>query len=97
MSIMFPASFSRSRRAAFQRQVWGQFFGMLIQGAREEKGRSIEETARLAGMTVSEWEEIEAGRVPSTREQLVSMASALEVDWNGMASLAVLCRRAWGR
>jgi transcriptional regulator with XRE-family HTH domain len=97
MSSMFPASFPRSSRAAFQRQVWAEFFGLLIQGAREEKGRSVEETARLAGMTVSQWEEIEAGRVPSTREQLVSMASALEVDWNGMASLAVLCRQAWGR
>jgi transcriptional regulator with XRE-family HTH domain len=70
---------------------------MLIQGVREEKGRSIEETARLAGMTVSEWEEIEAGRMPSTREQLAVMADALEVDWNGMASLAVFCRQAWGR
>jgi transcriptional regulator with XRE-family HTH domain len=97
MSSMFSASLPRSRRAAFQRQAWGEFFGMLIQDVREKKGRSIEDTARRAGMKATEWEAIEAGKVPSTREQLVSMAGALDVDWDGMASLAVLCRQAWGR
>jgi len=60
-------------------------------------GRSIEETARRAGMTASGWEAIEAGRVPRTQEQLVGMAGALEVEWIAMASLVVLCRQAWGR
>ncbi len=97
MSKMFSASLPSSRRAAFQRQAWGEFFGQLIQSVREEKGRSIEDTARRAGMTVSEWEAIEAGKVPSTREQLAAMADALEADWDGMVALAVLCRQAWGR
>ena len=97
MSSLFPAFFPRSSRAAFRRRSWGEFFGILIQGVREEKGRSIEETARRAGMTASAWEAIEAGRVPRTREQLVSMAGALDMDWDGMATLAVLCRKAWGR
>jgi transcriptional regulator with XRE-family HTH domain len=97
MSSMFLTSLPSSCRAAFERQVWGQFFGMLIQGAREDRGRSIEDTARLAGMEASEWGAIEAGKVPRTREQLAAMAGALEVDWNGMASLAFLCRQAWGR
>ena len=70
---------------------------MLIQGVREEKGRSIEETARLAGMTVSEWEEIEAGGFRAPGSNWLSWPTALEVDWNGMASLAVFCRQAWGR
>jgi len=97
MSNLFPASLPRSSRAAFRRQSWGEFFGMLIQGVRQEMGRSTEETARRAGMTASAWEAIEAGRVPRTREQLVSMAGALDMDWDGMATLAVLCRKAWGR
>ena len=97
MSSMFPAFLPRSSRAAFQRQVWSEFFGQLVQGVREKLGRSIEEAARRADMTASEWEAIEAGRVPRTREQLVAMAGALEVEWSGMASLAVLCRQAWGR
>jgi transcriptional regulator with XRE-family HTH domain len=97
MSNMFPASLPRSSRAVYQRQVWGQFFGQLIQGVREKRGSSIEETARQAGMAASEWEAIEAGRVPQTREQLAAMAGALQVEWVGMASLAVLCRQAWGR
>src|SRR5579863_1831325 len=97
MSSLFPASLPRSSHAAFQRQVWGEFFGMLIQGVREKLGHSIEETARRSGMTASQWEVIEAGKVPRAREQLVAMAEALEVDRSGMASLAVLCRQAWGR
>jgi transcriptional regulator with XRE-family HTH domain len=97
MSNMFLASLPGSSRAAFQRRVWGEFFGQLIQGVREKLGRSIEETARRAGMTALQWESIEAGQVPRTRKQLAAMAGALDVDWTGMASLAVLCRQAWGR
>lgn len=97
MSNMFSASLPRSRRAAFERRAWGQLFGQLIQGVREEQGRSLEDAARLAGMTASEWEAIEGGKVPSTREQLVSMAEALEIGWEWMAAIAVLCRQAWGR
>ena len=73
-------SLPRSSRAAFQRRVWGEFFGQFIQGVREKLGHSIEETARRAGMTASEWGAIEAGRAPRTREQLVAMAGALEVE-----------------
>jgi len=95
MSMLFSASLSR--RTAYQRQVWAQFFGSLIREAREQRGRSVEETAPQAGMTVEEWEAMEAGKVPATREQLASIAGALQVEWNSIAGLAVLCRQAWGR
>ena len=95
MSIMNSASLSPSRFAAIRRRVWGQMFGRLIRGARETGGRSIEETARLAGMEVSEWEAIEAGYVPTATGRLRAMAGALEMDWNRMTSLALFCRQAW--
>ena len=95
MSMTNSASLSPSRFSAIRRRVWGQMFGRLIQGARETGGRSIQETAQLAGMEVSEWEAIEAGYVPTDSGRLRSMAGALEMDWNRMASLALFCRQAW--
>ena len=92
VTIHLSASISPSRFAAIRRRVWDQMFGQLIQGARETGGRSIEETARLAGMEVSEWEAIEAGYVPTDTGRLRSMAGALEMDWNRMTSLALFCR-----
>ena len=59
-------------------------------------GRSIEETAQLAGMEAAEWSAIEAGnRVPDTRQQLQAMAEALEMEWLAMAETVLLCRDAW--
>src|SRR4051812_18390413 len=69
MSSLFPQSLRHSSRAAYQRQVWGEFFGDLIRSAREERTLSAEEASRAAGMAVAEWEAIEAGAVPRTREQ----------------------------
>jgi hypothetical protein len=54
------------------------FFGNLIQGVREKDGRSLEEIARQAGMTVAEWKALEAGQVPSTSEQPGSWPSVLK-------------------
>ena len=97
MSSMFPESLPRSSRAAYERQVWGEFFGDLIRSARETRSLSLEEVSRAAGMAVAEWEAIEAGTVPRTREQLKAVAAALAVEWEGMAGLALFCRGAWGR
>jgi len=47
-------------------------------------------------MTVSEWEAIEAGRVPRTREQFQALAAGLDIEWLAMAGLAIICRQAWG-
>jgi len=95
MSIMNSSSLSPSRFSAIRCRVWGQMFGRLIQGARETGGHSIEETARLSGMEVSEWEAIEAGYVPTDTGRLRSMSGALEMSWNRMAALALFCRQAW--
>lgn len=90
------SSLSRSPRNVYQRRVTAEFFGSLIRSARETRSLSVEEAARRAGMTAREWEAIEAGRVPRTREQLQAVAVGLDIEWIAMAGLAVICRRAWG-
>jgi transcriptional regulator with XRE-family HTH domain len=97
MSNLFAASLSRSPRALSRRRAWVGFFGSMIRSAREDKGLSIEETAPRAGMTTAEWEAMEEGQVPGTREQLAAIAEALEADLDAIVALAVLCRQAWGR
>jgi transcriptional regulator with XRE-family HTH domain len=78
------------------RGSWRRLFGRFMQGAREAAGRSIEETARLAGMDATEWAAIEAGtRLPDTRQQLQAIAEALEMEWLAMAETVLLCRDAW--
>ena len=72
------------------RQSWGWLFGMFIQKGRENRGRSVEEAACLAGMAV------EAGRVPETAAQLRSIAGALQLTDAQLGIVVSLCRDAWG-
>ena len=97
MSNLFPSYLSRSPRAVYHRQVWGEFFGDLIRSAREERSLSIEEAARGAAMAASEWSAIEAGQVPGTREQLQALATGLGLELEAMVPVVLICRRAWGR
>ena len=46
---------------AVPRQAHGQNFGELIRAARLNDGRTLEELAPLAALTIAEWEAIEAG------------------------------------
>ena len=94
MSILFRKPLPRS---AYQRQVWGEFFGDLIHSARQQRDLTIEEAARAARMRAAAWEAIEAGRVPATREQLQALAVGLGVEWSALAGLALFCRGAWER
>jgi hypothetical protein len=75
--------------------VFHQFFGDLLRSVREERSLSLEEAGRRAGITASQWEAIEAGRVPTTLDQLQALAAGLDIEWSAMAGLAVLCRQAW--
>jgi Helix-turn-helix domain len=97
VSNLFPNRLSRSPYAVAQRRLWGEFFGDMIREARQQRGRSIEEAARLAGMEVPEWEAVEAGQVPGTRGQLQAMAIGLDIEWGVMGFLAILHSPAWGR
>ena len=97
MSNLFARRLCRSPRAACECQVWGEFFGDLIRLAREQRTLSVEEVARAAGMSASEWESIEAGTVPQTREQLQAVAAGLAIRWEDFAGVVIFCRQAWGR
>jgi ribosome-binding protein aMBF1 (putative translation factor) len=96
MSSLFPDFLSRSPRAAYERQVWSEFFGNLIRSAREQRTLSVEEVARAAGISAAEWEAIETGTVPRTREQLQAVAAGLAIKWEDFAGMAIFCRQAWG-
>jgi len=80
---------------SLRRKVSGQVFGELIRKARVADGRTIEEIAPLAGLTVPEWEEIEAGQVPDTWEHVCLIANALGLSRSWMASVVHLCVEAW--
>lgn len=77
------------------RDVWARLFGQLIREARECRG-SIEYVAGRGSMTVAEWAAIEDGEIPTSIEQLETIAAALDMEWRGMVALVGLCRKAWG-
>ena len=78
-----------------QRDTWRRLFGSMIAECRCMAGRSLEETARLAGMESSEWEAIEIGHVPADPNRLRSMAAALGIRYEQMALMAHMCQGAW--
>jgi len=77
------------------RDQWARFFGRLIRETRECKG-SIEYVAGRASMPAAEWAAIEDGEIPTSIEQLETIAAALDMEWRGMVYLVGLCRDAWG-
>jgi len=97
MNMLFPPSLPSSRRAVAERQFWGEFFGRLVRTIRVKDSRSLVEIAQTAGMEASQWEAMEAGKVPGTWEETCAMAEALRMNRSGMASLVILCAGAWGR
>ena len=92
MLINSQEDFSRVNR-----QIWGEIFGLMIQKGRENKGSSVEEAARLAGMDPSIWLSVEGGQVPETAAQLRSMAGALELRKVQVGTMVLLCGDAWGK
>ena len=78
-----------------RRQAWGRLFGLGIRATRTEAGMSIEEAAGLSGMQVSEWMAIEDGHVPQEVDRLRAMAAAMEISYDKLLNMALLCREAW--
>ena len=79
-----------------RRQSMSRLFGFCIRETRESTGLSIEEAASLSGMAVSEWMSIEAGGyVPQDLNQLRAMAEAMEISFDKIASMVLVCRAAW--
>ena len=89
------ASLPSSYTPEIRRQSMGRLFGRGICACRERAGLSVEEAARLSGMEVSQWMAIEDGSVPQDVNQLRSMAAAMEVSFDKIATLVLVCRGAW--
>jgi transcriptional regulator with XRE-family HTH domain len=70
-------------------------FGHCIQEARKKSDLSIEEAARLSGMKSSEWMAIEEGSVPQDINQMRAMTDAMEISFDKIATLVLVCREAW--
>ncbi len=73
------------------RRASEELFGSLIRERREDRGLTVAEAARLAGMEYSEWAAIEDGCMPADPDRLRPMAASLEMSWNSMAALVVFC------
>lgn len=76
-------------------QSMSRLFGSCIEEARKTAGLSVEEAARLAGMKTSEWMAIEEGRVPKDVNRLRAMADAMEISFDEISTLVLVCRAAW--
>lgn len=94
MSKMF-APLPPSYVPEIRRQSLGRLFGFFIRETRESAGLSIEEAARLSGMEFSEWLAIESGNVPQDINRLRAMAEAMQVNFDTIASMVLVCRAAW--
>jgi len=94
MSKMF-APLPPSYVPEIRRQSMGRLFGFCIHETRESAGLSIEEAARLSGMEFSEWLAIESGNVPQDINRLRAMAEAMQVNFDTIATMVLVCRGAW--
>ena len=78
------------------RSFWTTIFAEGMALARKAAGLSIEDTAQLAGMEVSEWMALEAGSwLPRSTPQLRAIAGALDMEYDRLAGFVLLCRSAW--
>ena len=76
---------------------WARMFGQFIQSGREKAGLSIEQAAELAGMSAEDWAGLEVGTwLPATRRQFRALSGTLDIDWDTMTRIILMCRQAWG-
>jgi hypothetical protein len=94
MSMRVSARPSVTRRSAAYRLTCAQAFAHHIRSARIRDGRPLAELAPLAGLTVADWEEIEAGRAPDTWEQVLLLANLLGFGRSWLPYFADLCQGA---
>ncbi len=78
-----------------RRQSMGRLFGFCIRETRKNARLSIEDAARLSGMALTEWMAVEDGSVPQDLNQLRAMAEAMQISFDRIASMVLVCRAAW--
>ncbi len=77
------------------RQSMGRLFGSCIEEVRKTAGLSLEEASRLSGMAITEWMAIEDGCVPQDINRLRAMAETMQISFDEIANLVLLCGAAW--
>ena len=77
------------------RQSMGRLFGSCIEEVRKTAGLSLDEASRLSGMAISEWMAIEDGCVPQDVNRLRAMAETMQISFDKIGNLVLLCRAAW--
>jgi hypothetical protein len=77
--------------------IWlrNHLFGRSTCKTRRSIGLSLEEVALLSGMQVSEWPAVEAGYAPQEVNRLRAVADAMEISFDKIATLVLVCRDAW--
>ncbi len=95
MSMSHTASLHDPRYVANQAQACAEILGQHIRSLRLQDGRPLEELAPGAGLTVADWEAIEAGQLPMAWEQVLSLAMVLHLGRSWMPYLLKLWGKAW--
>lgn len=92
---LFESHDSPAANFAIRRRFWASIFARAIEHNRHARGLSLEDAAELAGMEASQWAAIESGSVPQTTAQLHAIAGTLEIGYDRLFNLVLLCRDAW--
>jgi len=96
MSKSYAVSLRDPRHVAHHARVCAEILGGHIHSARLRDGRALEELAPKAGLTVEEWESIEAGQLAMAWEQVLLLAMVLRLGRSWMPYLMRLWEKAWG-
>ena len=89
-----PAFLPPSHPSEQHHTVPSRLFGRFICATRKSAGLSLEEAARLSGMQASEWVAVEEGYAPEAVNRLRAMADTLEISFDRITMVALLCRKA---
>ncbi len=90
MAAFLPSSYPSEQHHTVQSRPFGRF----ICETRKSAGLSLEEAARLSGMEGSEWLAVEEGYAPEDVNRLRAMADTMEISFDWIAMVALLCREA---
>jgi hypothetical protein len=96
MVTMFTPLPSTAENKYFE-GVWARMFGSFMASGREKAGLSVKQAAGMTCIGVQRWSAMEAGDwLPETRQQFHLIAAALDIDWDTMVGVVMMCRGAWG-
>ncbi len=90
-----PKFLSPSYPSERHHTVQSRLFGRFICETRKGAGLPLEKAARLSGMQAWEWLAVEEGHAPEDINRLRAMADAMEISFDRIAMVALLCRDVW--